>query len=63
MLTIKYLVDWVKQINGIRKLKVADRYELFQQRDPSLAQRVPQKYLASFLDTTRETLTRIRSRF
>ena len=60
VLTIKYLVDWVKQINGIRKLKVADRYELFCKRDPILLQRVPQKYLASYLDTTPETLARIR---
>jgi len=61
VLTIKYLVDWVRQINGIRKLKVADRYEVLRKRDPELLQRVPQKYLASFLDTTPETITRIRS--
>jgi CRP-like cAMP-binding protein len=61
LLTINYLVDWVRQINGIRKLKVADRYEALRKRDPELLQRVPQKYLASFLDTTPETLTRIRS--
>jgi CRP-like cAMP-binding protein len=61
VLTIKYLVDWVRQINGIRKLKVAERYEALRSRDPELLQRVPQKYLASFLDTTPETIARIRS--
>lgn len=60
VLTIKYLVDWVKQINGIRKLKVEDRYELLRKRDPIILQRVPQKYLASYLDTTPETIARIR---
>ena len=60
VLTSKYLVDWVKQINGMRKLKVADRYELLRKRDPIILQRVQQKYLASYLDTTPETLARIR---
>ena len=60
-LTTHYLVEWVRQINGIRKLKVAERYEALRKRDPELLQRVPQKYLASFLDTTPETIARIRS--
>jgi CRP-like cAMP-binding protein len=43
----------------LSQLKVADRYEIFRNRDPDLQQRVPQKYIGSYLDTTPETISRI----
>jgi CRP-like cAMP-binding protein len=39
-----------------------ERYTEFLQRHPSLAQRIPQRMLASYLGMTPETLSRIRSR-
>jgi len=60
VLTVEYLLDWAEQLKDIRMLKAQQRYEAFRKRAPELEQRVPQKYLASFLDMQPETLSRAR---
>ena len=58
VLTSDYLVDWAEQLHGLRRLTAAEKYAALRDRDPQLLQRVPQKYLASFLGMRIETLSR-----
>jgi CRP/FNR family transcriptional regulator, anaerobic regulatory protein len=61
ILTIKYLTLWSKQLYAIRMQTAKERYEWLIQFHPELLQRVPQKFIASYLDITPETLSKIRS--
>jgi CRP/FNR family transcriptional regulator, anaerobic regulatory protein len=62
VLTAKYLVDWAKQLGNIRMLKSEERYAALCRVDPDLVQRVPQKYLASFLGISESTISRARGK-
>ena len=57
----KYLLDWALQLQDIRLLKTMERYESLRERQPDRIRRIPQKYLASFLDMLPTSLSRIRS--
>lgn len=59
VLTAKYLVEWADQLENIRMLKGAERFAELLKRDPELLQRVPQKYLASYLSVTPTSLSRM----
>ena len=58
VLTIKYLVDWNWQLKDIRLLPTEDRYNALLKRDADLIQRVPKKYIASFLGMLPTSLSR-----
>jgi CRP-like cAMP-binding protein len=45
-----------------RLAKAEHRYRMFMERHPQQANRVPLKYIASFLGLTHETLSRVRAK-
>lgn len=59
-LTTSYLILWNKRIRNICMLSAAERSELLAKNFPDLVQRVPAKYLASFIDMTEVTFSRNR---
>jgi CRP-like cAMP-binding protein len=61
ILTIKYLKLWSQQLYAIRMQNASERYAWLLEYHPDLLLRVPQKYIASYLDITPETLSKIRS--
>jgi CRP-like cAMP-binding protein len=61
ILTIKYLCHWAQQLYAIRFQSAAERYDWLLEFHPELLLRVPQKYIASYLDITAETLSKIRA--
>lgn len=62
VLTNKYLRIWHRQARNIRMLTAEERYLFFMKTQPELINRVPVQDLASYLDMSRETLSRMRSR-
>ena len=46
----------------LRKHKSGEKYQLFQDQHPGLIQRVPLKYIATYLGMSEETLSRVRNR-
>jgi CRP-like cAMP-binding protein len=60
ILTNKYLRIWHRQARNIRMLNAGERYSFLLQRQPELIKRVPLRDLASYLDMSRETISRIR---
>ena len=62
VLTLKYLKEWARQLRSIRMLPAVERYLALEKREPELVLRVHLKYLASYLDMTQETLSRIRGK-
>jgi CRP-like cAMP-binding protein len=60
LMTLKYLRIWTRQLRNIRMLSAAERYKDLLEKQPELLQRVPQQYLASYLDMLPETLSRMR---
>ena len=60
ILTIKYLSHWSRQLYAIRMQSAKEKYEWLFNSHPELIQRVPQKYIASYLNITPETLSKIR---
>jgi CRP/FNR family transcriptional regulator, anaerobic regulatory protein len=48
--------------NSIRSQNALQRYKYFMETTPEILQRVPLKYLASFLGMSQETLSRMRNR-
>jgi len=61
--TNKYLRIWHRQARNIRMLTAEERYLFFLRTQPDLINRVDVQDLASFLDMSRETLSRMRRRF
>ncbi|HVU57992.1 MAG TPA: Crp/Fnr family transcriptional regulator [Puia sp.] len=61
VLTNKYLRIWHHQARNIRMLTARERYAFLLEHQPELVLRVPIQDLASYLDMSRETLSRIRS--
>jgi len=62
VLTYKYFRIWHRQARNIRMLTSEERYRLLMATQPDLINRVPVQDLASFLDMSRETLSRMRGR-
>lgn len=56
----KYLLDWALQLHDIRLLTTLERYESLEERQTERFRRIPQKYLATFLDMLPTSLSRIR---
>jgi CRP-like cAMP-binding protein len=62
VLTNKYLRLWHRQARNIRMLTAEERYLFLLDKQPDLVMRVPVRDLASYLDMSRETLSRMRGR-
>jgi len=62
ILTEKYYTLSEQRLYSIRMQRASERYEYLISNFPELIQRVPSKYIASYLSITEETLSRIRSR-
>jgi CRP-like cAMP-binding protein len=62
VLTNKYLRIWHRQARNIRMLTAEERYLFLLKTQPELINRVPVRDLASYLDMSRETLSRMRGR-
>jgi len=62
VLTNKYLRIWHQQARNIRMLSAEERYTFLLKNQPELIMRVPMRDLASYLDMSRETISRMRGR-
>ena len=62
VLTNKYLRIWHQQARNIRMLTAEERYKFFLETQPELVNSVPVRDQASYLDMSRETLSRMRAR-
>jgi len=62
VLTNKYLRIWHRQARNIRMLTAEERYQFLLNTQPDLINRISVKDLASYLDMSRETLSRMRGR-
>ncbi|MEO6547894.1 MAG: Crp/Fnr family transcriptional regulator [Ferruginibacter sp.] len=61
VITIKYLTLWAKQLFSIRNQTAEERYLWLLANRPEVILRVPAKYIASYLDITEVTLSRIKN--
>jgi CRP-like cAMP-binding protein len=62
VLTERYTMRSEERLFLLRKQTAEDRYLYLLQHDPKLLQRVPLKYIASYLGMNLETLSRIRKK-
>jgi len=62
VLTYKYFRIWHRQARNIRRMTSEERYRLLMETQPDLINRVPVQDMASYLDMSREHLSRMRSR-
>jgi CRP/FNR family transcriptional regulator, anaerobic regulatory protein len=62
VLTYKYFRIWHRQSRNLRMLSKEERYRLLITTQPDLINRVPVQDLASFLDMSKGTLSRMRKR-
>ena len=60
--TQKYSSLWHNLLKGIRMHSADERYQFLLDKFPALPQRVPGRHLASYLDVTEVTLSRIRNK-
>ncbi len=60
--TERYLFFLEIELYNLRKQKAEDRYHFFVKHFPHLLQRVPLKYIATYLGMNLETLSRIRGK-
>ncbi len=61
ILTVQYLIFWFSQLCSFRRLDAQQRFDQIMNSDEAkLFNLVPLKYLASYLDMTPETLSRLR---
>jgi CRP-like cAMP-binding protein len=56
------LLNEINLLNLSRTMSALERYEHFMEDTPQILQRVPLKYLASFLGMSQETLSRMRGK-
>lgn len=61
VLTEKYYRLSEQRLHSLRMQRAHEKYQYLLQNFPQLVQRVPSKYLASYLSITEETLSRIRA--
>lgn len=61
ILTEKYYQISEQNIDSLRMQRAREKYLLLLNHSPQIVQRVPLKYIASYLSITEETLSRIRS--
>jgi CRP/FNR family transcriptional regulator, anaerobic regulatory protein len=62
VLTTKYLRVWHRLARRIRFLRREERYQLVVKEQPQIFLRVPLNVLATYLDMSPETLSRLRAR-
>ncbi len=62
MLTEKYYILSEQRLYSLRMHKAAERYDDLITNDPEIVQRVPSKYIASYLGVSLETLSRVKSK-
>jgi CRP-like cAMP-binding protein len=62
VLTTKYLRIWHRLARRIRFLRSEERYQLVTKEQPEIFLRVPLNVLATYLDMSPETLSRLRAR-
>ncbi len=62
VITEQYLYMLEIEVYNLRKSKAEDRYHFIVKHFPHLLQRVPLKYIATYLGMNLETLSRIRGR-
>jgi hypothetical protein len=62
VITEQYLYILEIEVYNLRKQKAEDRYRFIVKHLPDLLQRVPLKYLATYLGMNLETLSRVRAR-
>ena len=62
VITEQYLYMLEIEVYNLRKQKAEDRYQFIVKHFPHLLQRVPLKYLATYLGINLETLSRIRAK-
>lgn len=62
VLTEKYYTLSEQRLYSIRMLRAPERYKFLIDNFPVLIQRVPSKYLSSYLSVSEETLSRIKSK-
>ena len=62
ILTEKYYTLCEQRLYSLRMHKAAERYNDLLQNDPEIIQRVPSKYIASYLGISLETLSRVKSK-
>lgn len=62
VITENYFVKSEERLYLLRRKTAEERYRYFTDRYPTLLQRVPLKYIASYLGITIETLSRIRNK-
>jgi CRP-like cAMP-binding protein len=61
ILTEKYYVLSEQRLYSLRMQRSSERYQFIMNNYPELIQRVPSKYIASYLGVSEETMSRIRS--
>lgn len=62
VITEQFLVRSEERLLLLRKNSAEDRYVTFTEQHPEFLQRVPLKYIATYLGTTLETISRIRAK-
>jgi CRP/FNR family transcriptional regulator, anaerobic regulatory protein len=62
VLTEKYYIMSEQRLYSLKIQKAPGRYKYILENFPVLLQRVPAKYIASYLGVSEETLSRIRSK-
>jgi CRP-like cAMP-binding protein len=62
VLTEKYYALSEERLYSIRMQRSPERYQYLMLKFPHIIQRVPSKYIASYIGVTEETLSRIRSK-
>jgi CRP-like cAMP-binding protein len=62
-LEIKYVLDFDRQLQNLRMLTKTQRYQQLLEKNSGLVHRAPVMYLASYLDMTPESLSRVRGQF
>jgi CRP-like cAMP-binding protein len=60
LLTIEYFKRWARQLYAIRMQSAEERYHWLVLNEPELVLRVPAKFIASYLDITEVTLSKIK---
>jgi CRP-like cAMP-binding protein len=61
--TERYYVKSEERLVALRRTKAEDRFEYLLEHHPWLLDTVPDKYVASYLDMSRRTMSRLRSKY